>query len=195
MVSFYATKEEVTKAKIFPVPVVIHHGDHSLVVYLDRKLGIREVEVGRHVETLLDHFFGFINEAGLESGIDMYELGLSVGKQIAEYMVKNMHDGKPYKHEYFFENLTTELKTTFSGGVITYSIKEDKVVFKVKDSPFCRTMKGERETNGCAFLAGILAAAASNGISPKKAYVAKETSCALKTGKDACSFTLTEKKK
>ena len=76
MVSFYATKEEVTKAKIFPVPVVIHHGDHSLVVYLDRKLGIREVEVGRHVETLLDHFMGFINEAGLNGGIDMYELGI-----------------------------------------------------------------------------------------------------------------------
>ena len=59
MVSFYATKEEVTKAEVFPVPVVIHHGDHSLVVYLDRKLGIREVEVGRHVETLLDHFLGY----------------------------------------------------------------------------------------------------------------------------------------
>jgi len=194
VVSFYVTKEEVTKAEVFPVPVVIHHGDHSLVVYLDRTLSIREVEVGRHVETLLDHLLGFVNEAGINSGFDMYNFGVLVGKQIAAYMVQNLNEGKLYKYDSFFEVLTAELKTTFSGGQITYSIREGKVIFKVVDSPFCRTVKGERETNSCEFLAGILGGSASDGIAPSRNYFAKETTCAIKTGKDTCSFVLAEAK-
>ena len=193
MVSFYATKEEVTTAKIFPVPVVIHHGDHSLVVYLDRKLGIREVEVGRHVETLMDHILGFVNETGLTKDIDMYDYGKDVGKQISEYMIKELNKGKRYSFDYFIETLTTQLKTSFSGGKIEYENKEGVVTFKVTDSPFTRTLIGEGKKNPCAFLSGIFAGSFTHGISPKEQYEVLKPKCGIDLGKNYSKFVVKKK--
>ncbi|MHA1712866.1 MAG: hypothetical protein ACTSW4_02310 [Candidatus Ranarchaeia archaeon] len=215
LISFNADEEEVKKAKIFPFPVVIQHGDHAQVVYLDRALGIREVEIARHAETLLDHFIGFFNEALLtEKHPTTHNIGLSIGRQIGEFLLSQLHEGKPFmnvtdaiksqgeaKVKEFLERdwrnlwevFTSSMKSVFSGGTITYSLDKnnfDHVTFEVVDNPFCRTLADEKKKKCCDILAGIIAGAASSMRADDTVFNCEETNCHIINKKGHCNFDL-----
>ncbi len=217
LISFKATEEEVKKAKIFPVPVVIQHGDHAQVVYLDRALGIREVEVARHAETILDYFVGFINEALLRVNVaEIPAIGIAIGEQIGQFLLTQLHDGKPFmrpdpkatkqeaqkqsKREWknLLETFTSSLKSVFSGGTVEYSLNENNmelVEFKVLDNPFCRTLINEEKKKSCDLLAKIIAGAVMRMRADDKKFDCVETQCQLVSKKDFCLFTLSKKGK
>ena len=215
LISFSTSVEEVKQAKSFPFPVVIQHGDHAQVVYLDKALGIREVEIARHAETLLDHFIGFINEAFLtEKDLTTQSIGESIGRQIGEFLLDKLHEKKPFltipdtykkqgeqkvidflKRDWknLWEVLTSSMKSVFSGGTIEYLIddaKPEHVSIKVTDNPFCRSMVGEKNQKSCDLLAGIIVGAVSSMRADKLSFECKEVECHVQTKKGVCTFDL-----
>lgn len=215
LISFNASEEEVKKAKIFPFPVVIQHGDHAQVVYLDRALGIREVEIARHAETLLDYFIGFMNEAVLtEKDPSPYNIGLSIGRQVGEFLLCQLHEGKPFMElrddvkkqgdkkisehldrgwRNLWEVFTSSMKSVFSGGSIEYEIAKadrENVTFTVIDNPFCRTLLEEKKQKCCEILSGIIAGAAMSMRADDIQFECVETECAVQSKKGCCKFSL-----
>ena len=178
-------------------------------------MGIREVEIARHAETLLDYFIGFINEAVLtEKDLSPYTIGLSIGRQVGEFLLCQLHEGNPFmmvndavkkqgdaKIEAYldrgwknlWEIFTSSMKSVFSGGSIEYEIDQserDHVTFKVIDNPFCRTLMEEKKQKCCEILSGVIAGAAMSMRADNTLFLCVESECNAQSKKGCCTFDL-----